>query len=317
MKQLFRRLFAHYLRKRRLELVPVETRLKERLAMGRLLTRQVQQQTEVRHIHDVEFSIFSQWGDDGIIQYLIRKLDIEQDTFIEFGVENYTEATTRFLLQNNNWRGLIFDGSTEHMEHVQQQEYYVAHDLTAQPLFVTRENINEAIRAAGFSGEIGLLHIDIDGNDYWIWESIEVVSPVIAIMEYNNYWGTEKAISIPYQADFYRHQAHHSGLYFGASLPAFCHLAEAKGYAFIGCTSNGNNAYFIRKDKLSPVAHLVCEMEEGYVAARAREHRDATGALTFKNSFSMLHQMNGLPVIDVRTGAEERLDFADRRSSGF
>ena len=56
----------------------------------------------VSDLRRVEFSAFSQWGDDGIIQYLIHLLDIKEQSFIEFGVGNYLEANTRFLLMNNN-----------------------------------------------------------------------------------------------------------------------------------------------------------------------------------------------------------------------
>src|SRR6476646_5384843 len=68
------------------------------------------------NIQAAEFRVFSQWNDDGIIQFLINYLDIDQKTFIEFGVENYREATTRFLLENNNWKGLILDGSKKNIE---------------------------------------------------------------------------------------------------------------------------------------------------------------------------------------------------------
>ena len=64
------------------------------------------------NIQDAEFRVFSQWGEDGIIQYLINKLPIKNKVFIEFGVEDYTEANTRFLLENDNWSGLVMDGST-------------------------------------------------------------------------------------------------------------------------------------------------------------------------------------------------------------
>src|ERR1700744_5508213 len=62
---------------------------------------------EVSSINEVEFQVFSQFGDDGIIQWLISKIDIPNKTFIEFGVENYIESNTRFLLINNKWKGLV------------------------------------------------------------------------------------------------------------------------------------------------------------------------------------------------------------------
>ncbi len=128
-------------------------------------------------------------------------------------------------------------------------------------------------------------------------------------MEINAYFGNEEAIAIPYQPNFFRTSAHHSNLYFGASLKAFCYLAEKKGYAFIGCTSSGNNAYFIRKDKVTPVSQLITTADEGYVRASAREHRNAEGILTFRDSYEARTELNGLPVIDVETSKEEVLSF--------
>jgi hypothetical protein len=66
--------------------------------VGSLLARNLRAVGELADIREAEFGIFSQWGDDGIIQYLIRRLDIRTDRFVEFGVSDYTEANTRFLL---------------------------------------------------------------------------------------------------------------------------------------------------------------------------------------------------------------------------
>src|SRR5687767_12061230 len=76
------------------------------------------------NIQDYEFKVFSQWGDDGIIQYLIATINLPYKTFIEFGVQDYSESNTRFLLMNNNWRGLIMDGSSKNIEFIKRASYY-------------------------------------------------------------------------------------------------------------------------------------------------------------------------------------------------
>lgn len=250
-------------------------------------------------LEEVEFSVFSQWGDDGIIQYLIHKLGIKNKTFIEFGVGNYLEANTRFLLMNNNWRGLIFDGSESNINYVKNDSIYWKYNLTAKSLFVTKDNINEEIKNCGFEGEIGLLHIDIDGNDYWIWEEISVVNPQIVIMEYNSVFGNKYPISIPYKSDFYVSDAHYSNLFFGASLKAMCHLAEKKNYSFVGSNSNGNNAYFVRNDILKSVRKTT--PEEGYVEIFARQNRNGQGNLTFVSDHEMIKACKDLIVVNVET----------------
>ncbi|MFM6253830.1 MAG: hypothetical protein ACKPEQ_32600, partial [Dolichospermum sp.] len=84
--------------------------------------------------------------------------------------------------------------------------------------------------------------MDIDGNDYWVWQAIDCINPAIVISEYNFRFGANKAVTVPYDASFVRSKAHYSNIYYGASLKALCILADKKGYAFVGCNSAGNNA---------------------------------------------------------------------------
>lgn len=234
--------------------------------------------SKVNSLQDVEFQVFSQWGDDGIIQFLIDKIDIRNKTFIEFGVENYKESNTRFLLINNNWSGLVIDGSLENVNYIKNDNISWAHDIHAYHSFITKENINDTIQqflSEGYSSEIGILSIDIDGVDYWVWQEINVVNPVLVIVEYNSAFGLSPW-TVPYQADFYRHNFKNPYQYWGASLAAFNHLAQDKGYTFIGCNSAGNNAYFLRNDKLV-AAIPTPSLEEGYVEAKFREYSDGLG----------------------------------------
>jgi hypothetical protein len=248
-------------------------------------------------IHEVEFKVFSQCGDDGIIQYLIRNAEVDVEKFVEFGVESYSESNTRFLLMNNNWQGLVMDASAENVQRIKRQEYYWKHDLTAVHCWVDRENINTVIRDNGFSGLLGLLSIDIDGNDYWIWQSLDVVKPVITIVEYNSVFGDKHAITIPYDRAFNRTKAHYSNLYWGASLRALCILAEQKGYVFVGSNSSGNNAYFVKQDKIGRIRP--CTIQEGYVESKFRDSRDTDGSLTFVARGERLKVIEDMPVYDL------------------
>ena len=167
-----------------------------------------------------EFKVFSQSGEDGVIQWLIKNIQVSSERFIEFGVQNYTEANTRFLLMHDNWSGLIMDGSKENIDYARHDNVCWMHDLTPVHAFITAENINELIRENGFSGDIGILSVDIDGMDYWVWRAIDCITPDIVICEYNSRFGGERAVTLPYDASFYRTKAHYSNLYFGASIRA-------------------------------------------------------------------------------------------------
>lgn len=275
------------------------------LLLGELLARQNKQLPVLDNIAEAEFKVFSQGGDDGIIQYLINKIYIPDKTFIEFGVENYIESNTRFLLKRDNWSGLVIDGSAKATNFIKSDDIYYQQELRAVTSFITAENINELISSQGIQGEIGLLSVDIDGVDYWIWKAINVVQPVIVIAEYNSVLGIEKAVTMPYKPDFVRAREHHSHLYFGASLKALCLLAEEKGYAFVGSNSIGNNAYFVKKDRLGSLKVLT--PEEGYVCSKFRESRDKKGNITYLTGTARYDYIKGLPVYNVLTNKIEFL----------
>ncbi len=254
-------------------------------------------------LHEAEFKVFSQWGDDGIIQYLLQKVPVQNKVFVEFGVENYTEANTRFLLINNNWKGLVMDGSEEHINYIQNDPIYWRYGLKAKSAFITAENINGLITGEGIAGNIGILSIDIDGNDYWVWKSMNAVDADIVIAEYNSLWGSERPVTIPYDPSFERTKAHYSNLYYGTSLTSLCDIANEKGYCFIGCNSSGNNAYFVKKEKMTNLKPL--SASEGFVEANFKESRDHSGALTFLSGPKRLEALKGKEVFNTRTNLKE------------
>lgn len=276
------------------------------LALGTILTNQ-QLMIDSTNINDYEFKIFSQFGDDGIIQYLIRNIKIENETFIEFGVESYYESNTRFLLMNNNWSGFVMDGSKESMQNLYYQSWYWRYDLNQKAAFIDKENVNDLIRSSGFSN-LGLLHIDIDGNDYHILEEIDFseLNPSILIMEYNSVFGNERLISTPYRKDFYRTKAHYSNLYFGASLPALNFLANNKGYALVGCNKAGNNSFFVRKDLLNEKVKEI-SIELAYKVSKFRESRDINNDLTYISGDDRMELLRGMEVLNVVTQKIENI----------
>ena len=249
---------------------------------------------------DAEYRVFSQWGEDGIIDWLVSRIPNIKKSFVEFGVQNYRESNTRYLLTAQNWRGLVLDGSMVHIEDIRSQDIYWRHDLRAKCAFIDRNNINDLIAESGLKGDIGLLSVDIDGNDYWVWQAIEVVSPAIVVCEYNAVLGDLLPLTIPYVADFYRTRSHYSNLYFGASIRALVQLAESKGYEFVGTTSTGCNAFFVRRDHASQITGEL-GMIEAYPSS-VRESRDANGRLTFVGGEARQEVIGHLPFVEPASG---------------
>lgn len=269
-----------------------------RESLGRVECRQIEQLVIPAKIADAEFKAFSQWGEDGIIQYLIREVCPKSNVFVEFGIENYEESNTRFLLVNNNWSGLVIDGSSDHVAYVKNQPIYWQRNLKAVCEFITAENINDVFRTNGIGGEIGLLSIDVDGNDYWIWKAISCVRPAIVICEYNFRFGPERAVTVPYDPCFVRSEAHHSMIYYGASLKALTILAEQKNYVLMGCNSAGSNAFFVRKD-LKPDTLKEVSVKDGFVSGKYRETRHLDGSLAYLSHDEEIEVLSVLPLVEI------------------
>ena len=264
---------------------------------AKLLIRNLGENKLLSDLSEAEFSVYSQFGEDGIIQYLLQRISDIPRSFIEFGVADYTEANTRFLLENNNWRGLILDCDAAAMVAIRSDDLFWMHDLTAAGAFVDCENINRLFLTNGFTGDIGLLSIDIDGNDYWVWNSIEAVRPKIVIVEYNSVFGPDIQVTVPYDPSFTRRKAHSSMLYWGCSLNALCTLASKKGYSFVGSESSGVNAFFVRTDSIEQLRPL--SSTEGYNRSRIRQSRDDQNNLTFLSFEQSQQAIKDLPLYDL------------------
>jgi hypothetical protein len=270
------------------------------LLQGRIAAMQIGALDKIGHLGDVEFRVCSQWGEDGIIEWLCQRIPNISRSFVEFGVENFAEANARFLLENRGWRGLVMDGSATQMAGLRQDALYWRHDLTAVAAFITAENINRLITENGFAGELGILSVDIDGNDYWVLEAIDCVDPAIIICEINGVFGDLRAFTVPYRPDFHRMDAHYSGQYFGCSLAAVKLLCRRKGYTFLGTNTNGVNAFFVRNDLAGPIVEPLQEARAW--APRHRDSRDLRGELDFVRGFGRYELVADMPVVDISSG---------------
>jgi len=263
-------------------------------ALGRIEARQLKNEQEIAN---TEFRVYSQWGEDGIIQHLINKIEIPNKIFVEFGVENYTESNTRFLLQNDNWSGLVIDGSEKNIEYIKNDPIYWRYNLKAYEAFITKENIDNLIKQNGITGDIGLLSVDIDGNDFWVWRAIECISPRIVVCEYNSHFGDTHTISVPYDESFVRSEKHYSYIYYGASIAALEFLGKEKGYTLVASNEAGNNIFFIRDDLMGNFKAVTAK--EAYHSAQFREARNQEGALTFDSFHENCKIISQEQMVDV------------------
>jgi hypothetical protein len=289
-----------------LGLFGVDERLDELKINQGLILSLMQREQRSKNLRDYEFKVFSQWGEDGIIQHLTRALEIKNKTFIEFGVESFFEANCRFLMMKDNWSGFVIDGSSKNIKRLKNSYFYWRYDINAVEAFITKKNINELLLKSAFDEDIGILSIDIDGNDYHVLEAINTFKPRILICEYNAVFGATRKISIPYDPAFNRTHGHFSKLYWGASLSALTQLAGRKGYSLIGTNSAGSNAFYVRNDLLTERVEVL-SAPEIFISSKIRESRNLDGVLTYVGGSDRLKLIQGLPVVNVETGKLEAL----------
>jgi len=284
----------------------MESALEEiKVNQGRLLA-ELNRAKDTCQLQKFEFKVFSQWGEDGIIQRLIEVVKIQNKTFIEFGIEDFSESNCRFLMTKDNWSGFVIDGAYSNINRLKRNRYFWKYDIAAITAFVNIENINELLSKSGFDRDLGILSVDIDGNDYYVIEAIREFSPRILISEYNAVFGAERSISIPYDGLFVRRNAHHSNLYYGASLRAIAYLCGKKGYSLVGTNSAGNNAFFVRNDLINEKLEVL-SAQDAFTDSKLREGRDKEGNLTYASGSARLDMIRGLPVYNVETEKIEEL----------
>lgn len=193
-------------------------------------------------------SINSMQGEDGHILHVLSQIGVTNRSFVEIGIQNGMECNTANLTFNFGWGGVLIEGSTADAA-AAQRNYVCYPGVTVKQSFVTRENVAGLLKSSNAHPEADLFSLDIDGNDYWIWEALTDFKPRLAVVEYNAVFGPERAVTIPYKADFCAGEKH-PRMYCGASLAALTKLANKKGYVLVGCADLGPNAFYVRADQL-------------------------------------------------------------------
>ena len=191
------------------------------------------------------FKVYSQNDEDGIIEEIFNRIGTTNKIFVEFGVENGLESNSHYLL-HKGWRGLWLEGNPESFKEIFSRFFPVIRtgQLSCVNAFITKNNINDLISNAGVSGEIDLLSIDMDGNDYYIWQAIDVVRPRVLVIEYNAKFPPNHEWKMAYNEN----HIWDGSDWHGASLKALELLGRKLGYRLVGTNLNGVNAFFVRQE---------------------------------------------------------------------
>ncbi|SRR6266568_1751109 len=197
------------------------------------------------HLNRYEYKVFSQFGEDGIISEIFKRIGSTNKYFVEIGVEDGRENNTLHQL-TQEWNGCWIEGDKKHTENINKNFYSLikAHKLKVINSFVTKENINTLFKASKIPTTFDFLSVDIDGNDYWILQALEKYSPRVICVEYNTLVGPETDWIMKYDPSYVLDGSMH----FGASLVSFEKLLNSRGYLLVACSLAGTNAFFVKKN---------------------------------------------------------------------
>ena len=265
-----------------------------------------------KNLWDAEVKVYSQWGEDGILDYLCEQVGLSKPKVIEIGAGNFSECNSRFLAENRNASVFAVDGRDDLVSSVESNSLRWKNHIFAYQTWVSPQNINQIIAKAQTSiGNIDIFSLDLDGNDYWILQEANLESVSIVVVEYNPLFGHLKAVSVPRDDEFDRKSKHYSWLYYGASLKAFEYLLESRDFQFIGTNRVGNNAFFVRKNLLTKIRIEPNGDYSIYTDWRVRETRSKDGKLSYASGYERVSEIGEMPLIDVTNGKSLSVEEAN------
>ena len=204
------------------------------------------------NLSDAAYDNFTYHGEDGILLYLLSQLKKVPKNFVDIGAGDCIKSNCANLAVQYGWTGVFIEQNTKQLD--VGRRFYKRNIMSGAALkflkaTVTRENVNSLIKESGMTNEVGLLSVDIDGNDYWIWEAVTIIQPRIVVIEAKVEFGN-RSVAVPYGT-----ANHHSvdKMYNGASVEAFRRLGMAKGYKLVGANKQGYNLFFVKENEALPM----------------------------------------------------------------
>ena len=263
-----------------------------------------QKYNNVKYLSEVDYKVFSQNGEDGIIDYLLYSLKLEKPKFLEIGIGDYSESNTRFIFQRTSTDGHVIDCVPNLEEKIKKKVNLWKGNLNIINKKISSENITEILNENLILQSLDLFSLDIDGIDYWIIEKLPKDFSKIAILEYNHVFGSDFEVTVPNLENFDRSTYHHSNLCFGMSLKAAINIMEKKNFYFIGTNLFRNNAFFVSKNypKNDFFQNLIIEDLSNSTNASFRESRDVKGNLNYLSGKKKIQEISECQIIKLDNG---------------
>lgn len=302
--------FVFFLKKFKLEIIIFDRII---YCIGKVqITLNRNRYDEIEDLTETEVKIFSQNGEDGIIDYLINRLKIDKKNFVEIGVGNYRESNTRFLYNTYHSKGLIIDYINDMEKQVKQHVNFWKGDLRIINEQIDSGNIQDSLNR-GCNYEIDLFSIDIDSIDYWIIDKLKNNISKIFVAEYNPVFGSKLEVSVPNISGFDRSKYHYSHLCYGMSLKALINLMDKKGYYFIGSNIQKINAFFISKEFKKEIffKNIKIKSLDQYTDSNIRDSRDDKNNLNYLSDDFKLKEIENCEVVNLKDDKCELIKLKD------
>lgn len=289
-------IFSHPIFKRKFD----DIKLQNGLLFSQILESKL---NSIKSLDEIDFKVFSQNNEDGILEFLIKTLKLKDLKFVEIGTQDYSESNTRYIYEKYNCDGLIIDNTSNLKEKISKLLDTWKGNLIIEENTVNKNNINSLLDKHSFNYELDIFSIDIDGIDYWILKELPPGISKILVAEYNPYFGPTLEITVPYSETFDRSNYHKSNLCWGMSLKALIKLMEIKDFEFIGSNSLRNNAFFVKREYLKVLAIEKVDTSnlKNFTNARYRENRDYNGKLMLTNPNKNIEVMKDCEVVNLET----------------
>ena len=235
-------------------------------------------------LRQAELKVFSQNGEDGIIDYCLETIGLKDINFLELGSSDFVECNSRFCNLIRNSGTYLVDSKMDIKKLTKNfEDRFINSKIYCKNTWVSKDNINNIIREAKTKlGRINVLSIDLDGNDYWIIKSIIDLDFDLIIVEYNPTLSANLPVSVPYDPNFDRTKKHFTWKYYGATLEAYVEHLKKRNFKFIGATTQGTNAFFVNNVHASKFQKVIKSVEV-YKNVSSREARNREGILSFKS----------------------------------
>ena len=269
--------------------------------------------SEIKNLSDADYKVFSQTGEDGIIDYLLYSLNIKVPKFVEIGVGDYRESNTRYIFQKNCSKGLIVDKNKNLKKKVSKIVKLWKGDLTIIETAVTSENILHILNSNNFDNNLDVFSLDVDGIDYWILEALPEKLSKIFIVEYNSIFGPNLEVTVPNLKNFDRKKYHYSYLCYGASLRALIKLMNKKKYVFVGTNIACFNAFFVLESEAKKLNLALPDINDltKYTTSYIRDSRSIDGKLNYLSGKQKLKEIENCEVIDLSNPEKKLVKLKD------